>query len=176
VNDTEIIEVIISKLSVPVGRHLYGVIGSYEALERFAAGLQEAKTSDGEPFPAPTSVNKGILGAIPDDEFKKLVSDEAKKPEPTRAHINRAFESFLRKALREKRLVVLSNLELLFAYDVDLNPLRTLAADQQRVILLLPGRRAGEKIIMFPEYGESSYRLPTNLIADDHICSLNNRH
>lgn len=75
----------------------------------------------------------------------------------------------------EKGLVVLSNLELLFAYDVDLNPLRTLSTDQKRTILLLPGRRSGDKIIMFSESGEDSYLLPTNLIADDHIWSLNER-
>jgi len=173
--DTEIIEAIIAKLSVDVGRHLYGIVGSYSALERFAFRLPEAKTSDGLPFPAPTSVNKGILSAIPDDEFKKLVESEARKPEPTRAHIYRAFEKFLRQKLMEDGLVVLSNLELLFAYDVDLNPLRTLSTDQKRVILLLPGRRAGDKIIMFSESGEDSYLLPTNLIADDHIWSLNER-
>jgi hypothetical protein len=158
-----------------VGRHLYGIVGSYSALERFASRLQEAKTSDGQPFPVPTSVNKGILSAIPDDEFKKLVESEARKPEPTRAHIYRAFEKFLRRQLMKNGLVVLSNLELLFAYDVDLNPLRTLSTDQKRAILLLPGRRAGDKIIMFSESGEDSYLLPTNLIADDHIWSLNER-
>ncbi|NMB84703.1 MAG: hypothetical protein GYA29_00445 [Methanothrix sp.] len=173
--DTEIIEAIIAKLSVDVGRHLYGIVGTYRTLDRFADRLQEAKTSDGQPFPAPTSVNKGILSAIPDDEFRKLVENEARKPEPTKAHINRAFEKFLRHSLMENGLVVLSNLELVFAYDVDLNPLRTLATDQQRVILLLPGRRAGDKIIMFSESGEDSYLLPTNLIADDHIWSLNER-
>lgn len=156
-----------------MGRHLYGIVGTYRTLDRFADRLQEAKTSDGQPIPAPTSVNKGILSAIPDDEFRKLVESEARKPEPTEAHINRAFEKFLRLKLMENGLVVLSNLELLFAYDVDLNPLRTLATDQQRVILLLPGRRAGDKIIMFSESGEDSYLLPTNLIADDHIWSLN---
>ncbi|MEI6104587.1 MAG: hypothetical protein WCP70_11640 [Methanothrix sp.] len=81
----------------------------------------------------------------------------------------------MRQKLMEDGLVVLSNLELLFAYDVDLNPLRTLSTDQKRVILLLPGRRAGDKIIMFSESGEDSYLLPTNLIADDHIWSLNER-
>lgn len=175
IKDTEIIEAIVAKLSVDVGRHLYGIVGTYNALEEFAVRLQEAKTFDGLPFTAPISVNKGILSAIPDEEFRKLVENEAKKPEPTRAHINRAFEKFLRQQLLEKGLIVLSNLELLFAYDVDLNPLRTLATDQQRVILLLPARRSGTKIIMFSESGEGSYLLPTNLIADDHIWSLKER-
>lgn len=164
-----------SKLSVDVGRHLYGVIGSYKALEGFAARLQEAKTCDGKPFPAPTSANKGILSTIPDDEFKKLVENEAKRPEPTKANINKSFEKFLRQKLVEDGLVVLCDLELLFAYDVDLNPLRTLATDQQRLILLLPGRRSGSKVIMFFESAEDNYILPTNLLADDHMWSLNER-
>jgi hypothetical protein len=71
--------------------------------------------------------------------------------------------------------VLSSDFDTLCKINVNLNPLRTLATDQYSVILLLPGRRAGDKIIMFSESGEDSYLLPTNLIADDHIWSLNER-
>ncbi|HPZ06467.1 MAG TPA: hypothetical protein PL110_00005 [Candidatus Eremiobacteraeota bacterium] len=52
--------------------------------------------------------------------------------------------------------------------------LRTMAADDDRVLLLLPGRRRGGKVIMFPDL-EERYALPTNLIADNHMWELEDR-
>ena len=158
--DTDIIETLRTKLNMPGGRHLYGVLGTYPALVAFADQLKQARTTDGQRFPAPLSVNRGILEAIPDDEFRQLVEDEAKRPEPTAAHVAKAFESFLRSTLRGKGLIVLANLEMLFAYHLELN------------LLLLPGKREGGRIIMFPDLEEGSYTLPTNLIAEDHLWEL----
>ncbi|MBA7677741.1 hypothetical protein ES703_86005 [subsurface metagenome] len=167
--NTEIIEALRSKLSVPGGRHLYGVLGSYAALAAFSGKLRQAKAPDGRRFPRQISVNRGILNTIPDNEFRQLVENEAKRPEPTAAHVAKAFETFLRSKLRGKGLIVLSNLETLFAYNLELNLLRTMAADADRILLLLPGRRSSGKIIMFPNLDEGGYTLPTNLIADNHL-------
>lgn len=170
--ETEIIESLRSKLVALGGRHLYGVIGSYLALEQFVKVLRQAQDANGDPFPIPLNVNRGILDSIPDDEFRRLVENEAKRPEPTAAHVARAFESFLRKNLQQKGLIVLSNLEMLFAYNIELNMMRTLAADDTRLLLLLPGKRVGDRIIMFPESIEGNYSLPTNLIAQNHLWEL----
>jgi hypothetical protein len=170
--DTEIIETLRSKLSIPGGRHLYGVLGSYTALQAFAKKLVQARTMDGRTFPKPLNVNRGILDTIPDDEFRQLVENEAKKPEPTAAHVAKAFGSFLRSKLRGKGLVVLANLETIFAYHLELNLLRTLAADEDRILLLLPGKRSGGRIVMFPNWEGAEYALPTNLIASDHLWEL----
>ena len=64
---TEIIETLRQKISVPTGRHLYGVLGTYARLEDFARELPKAKTLDGVPFQKPLNVNNGILDSIPDD-------------------------------------------------------------------------------------------------------------
>ena len=170
--DTEIIEALISKLTVPGGRHLYGVLGSYQTLKKFSEKLQEAKTPDGRRFRKPLSVNRGILEMIPDEEFKHLVENEAKRPEPTAGHVARAFEIFLRSKLHGKGLVVLAHLEMLFAYHLELNLLRTMAADDDRILLLLPGRRSGGHIIMFPEVEDGNYTLPSSLIAENHLWEL----
>src|SRR5262249_10360594 len=92
-------------------------------------------------------VGHTLLDTIPDEEFLKLTQDEAKRPEPTAAHVAQAFATFLRQHLRGKGLVVLTHLELLFAYRVELNLLRTLAADDDRALLLLPGRRDGLRVV-----------------------------
>jgi len=170
--DTEVIENLRSKLAIPGGRHLYGVLGSYTALDSFVKKLREAKTPDGKRFPKPLNANRGILDTIPDDEFKQLAENEAKRPEPTAAHVAKAFESFLRSKLRGKGLIILSNLEMLFAYHLELNLLRTMAADDDRILLLLPGRRSGEHITMFPDLTEGDYVLPGSLIAGNHLWEL----
>lgn len=166
---TEIIEALRQKLTIPGGRHLYGVLGTYSQLDSFAKKLHQAKTADGVPFPKPANVNRGILSAIPDEEFRRLAENEARRPEPTAAHVAKAFERFFRANLTGKGILVLSNLEMLFAYHIELNLLRTLAADEDRVLLLLPGRRSHGRIIMFHEMEEGSYTLPTNLIAENHL-------
>ena len=78
------------------------VLGTHQDLNAFANKLRQVKTPDGRRFPKPISVNRGILNSIPDDEFRTLVENEkAKRPEPTAAHVSRAFESFLRSQLRK---------------------------------------------------------------------------
>lgn len=170
--DTDIVENIRSKLNLAGGRHLYGALGSYTALKKFHKVLRQAKMPDGRRFPKAISVNKGILTTIPDDEFQELVKNEAKRPEPTAAHVGMAFETFLRSKLTGKGLIILSNLEMLFAYNLELNLLRTMASDDDRVLLLLPGKRSGGRIVMFPDSDEGSYTLPTNLIAAGHLWEL----
>jgi len=172
VRDTEIIESIRSKLAVETGRHLYGVLGNYAALDGFAKKLRQARTADSQQFPKPLSVNHGILSAIPDDEFKRLVLDEARRPEPTAAHVAKAFETFLRSKTRHRNTLLLSNLELLFAYNVELNLLRTMAADDTRIILLLPGKRERGRVVMFPGSQDREYLPPINLIAENHLWEL----
>ena len=171
-NSTEIIEALRQKLSVPSGRHLYGVLGSYAQLDVFAEKLGQAKTLDNVTFPKALNVNCGILEAIPDDDFKRLAENEAKHPEPTAAHVGRAFERFLRESLGGGKFLILANLEMLFAYNIELNLLRTMAADESKILLLLPGKRTSGRIVMFHESGESNYTLPTNLIADNHLWEI----
>lgn len=170
--DTDIIANLQARLSIPGGRHLYGVLGTYPALDTFATRLRQASYADGVRFPAPLSVNAGILDAIPDEEFRDLAQKEARLPEPVRAHVGRAFERFLRRELEAQGLIVLAQLELLFAYSVELTALRTLATDDARVILLLPGRREGGRTTLFPDADTGSYTLPMNLIAENHLWEL----
>lgn len=169
-NSAEIITSLQSKLSAPTGRHLYGILGSFQQLEQFELALAEARLRDSSPFPMPLSVTAGILSSIPDDEFRRLIKDEARRPEPVAAHVGRAFESFLRSSLNEHDVIVLKDFELLFAYRVELQPLRTLAADQNHVIMLLPAERSGNRVIMYP--GPDQRDLPVNLIAENHIWEI----
>jgi hypothetical protein len=173
--DTEIIEALRNRINVPAGRHLYGVLGTYARLERFSKTIQQARTIGGQPFPAPLSVNREILEAIPDEEFKELAENETKWPLPTMQHVKQSFEAFLRSSLRDHDLLVLSGLEMLFAYNIELNLLRTLATDDKHIILLLPGKRDRQgNVTMFPGLVQQTYILPTNFIAENHLWELMN--
>lgn len=173
--DADIVTELYRKLAIAGGRHIYGVLGhSYRALRRFAGELQRTKMPDGSFFPAPLSVTNSIISAIPEDEFRGLVENEAKFPQPTQAHIQQAFDYFLRANLPASGgLLVLESLELLFAYAIDLGKLRSLPSDGKRVILLLPGKREGGYTRLFPsEEQHHGYRLPAQLIADHHLWEL----
>lgn len=174
---TEIIEKLRTKLNLTVGRHLYGVLGTYSQLDNFENILSDVRTPDGRRFPPALNVNRGILDTIPDDEFRILVENEARRPEPTAAHVAKSFEDFLRSRLQEYRqknrsILILSHLELLFAYNLELNLLRTLATDEDRILLLLPGKRSGGNAVMFHGMTEGSYILPVNFIADNHLWEI----
>jgi hypothetical protein len=78
---TEIILALSRKLTTPVGRQLYAVLGGYEALIEFQKELAKARTTEGKPFPKPVSVNREVLAAIPDKEFESVAEKEAKRPE-----------------------------------------------------------------------------------------------
>ena len=58
----DIIVALRAKLRVPIGRHLYGILGDYTALNRFEKEIEGTTIADGEPFPSVESVNKGIRG------------------------------------------------------------------------------------------------------------------
>ncbi len=151
------------------GRQLYGILGSYIALEKFIQSIKTETLLNGSPFPEPISVNRGILDEFSDETFHNMVLDEAKHPEPILYSIQRTFEKLLRKWLKEKKLLILKDLELLFAYEVDLNLLHTLASDEDRIILLLPGKRENDRVIMFPNYKEWQMRLPLNIIPENRL-------
>jgi hypothetical protein len=171
-NVTEIIEALRHRLSVPTGRHLYAVLGSYPRLKDFAEKLQIATDVTGQRFPAPLSVNRGILKSFPDDRFHELAHSEARYPEEAKEAIGQAFNTFVRASLRRDGLVVLWEMEIVFAYDVDLGPLRAEAADDQRLLLLLPGRRVSNGVELFPEAGTNRYAPPPSLIADNQTWEL----
>ena len=167
----DIIVALRAKLRVPIGRHLYGVLGDYKSLSTFEKEIERTTIAEGEPFPVAESVNKGIINRFSDEQFRTLVNDEAKRPEPTRASIGSAFEAFIKEKLQTNKTLILKDLELVFIYNIDLSALRVLAADQHRIILLMPGKRVRDRIQMFPG-SDYDFSLPRNLIAENHIWEI----
>jgi hypothetical protein len=171
---TQIISELRTRLQVDVGRHLYGVLGSYAGLEGFErTHLAEARNLDGAPFPAPLNLNRALLDSIADDDLRSLIRDEARQPLATQRRLNEHLASLLTSRLREAHFLIVKQIELIFAYELELTVFRTCATNDKHILLLLPGERRGDRITLFHEAEARFQRtLPDNLLADNHLWEL----
>lgn len=170
---TEILQQFAEKLASTVGRHLYLVMGTYAQLKAFERDLVFAKTPDRQQVPSPINVNRALLGRLPDQEVRKLVNWEAKRTTAIQERLRSEFDRLLKDTLAANNTAVLKSLELLFAFNLELAALRTSATDENHILLLLPGRRIGERIIIFQEAEERFHRiLPENLFMEQHIWEI----
>lgn len=170
----QIITELREKLRFSMGRHLYGVLGTYGQLTQFEQGdLAQAQTPHGNPFPQPINLNRELLARIGDDDLRRLVRDEARRPQAVQRRLGQELDNLLSELLQNDHLLILKQLEITFAYSLDLGVFRTRATNQNHILLLFPGERRGEHITLFhkadPRYHRS---LPTNLIADNHLWEL----
>lgn len=174
VTATQIISELRTRLQVDVGRHLYGVLGSYAGLEGFErAHLAEARGPDDAPFPAALNLNRALLDSIADDDLRSLIRDEARRPLATQRRLNEHLATLLTARLTHERFLVIKQIELIFAYELELTVFRTCATNDKHILLLLAGERRGDRITLFHEAEARFQRiLPDSLIADNHLWEL----
>ena len=173
-SDHEINAHLRDKLQNVAGRHLYVVLGTYEALDRYEkVALPELRGPNNQKIPAPVNVNRTLLERFPDEELKKLVQSEARRPEHIKQRLYDEFDRLLTETLADQPVVALKQLELLFAFDLELDKLRIRAVNQKHILLLLPGEQASERIMLFHEASPQWHRtLPATLVPEDHLCEL----
>jgi hypothetical protein len=170
----EIIGQLRDKLPVGIGRHLYAVLGTYAQLAHFEqAHLAQARDPEGHPLPVPLNVNRELLARIGDEELRQLVRDEPRRPQAVQRRLNQELQDLLNDRLAIHWFLILKQMELLFAYELDLTAFRTRASNQSHILLLLPAERRGDHIAVFHEADARFHRtLPENLIADNHLWEL----
>ena len=170
----QIISELREKLQFDIGRHLYGILGAYADLKQFEQeDLAQARDHQNKFLPAPINVNRELLKRIGDDDLRQLVDAEARRPHAVTYRLNQEFDGLLHDLLQQTDLVILKQLELLFAYNLDLSVLRTRASNQSHILILLPAERRGEHIVVFHEAAPKFQRsIPPNLIADNHLWEL----
>lgn len=163
------------KLEMPTGRHLYVILGTYERLERYEkVDFPEARSPLGKKLSEPVNVNQNILQRISDDELKRLVQTEASRTESVKDRLTKGLDSLVAEKLDEGNFLAIKNLEVLFAYDLELNCLRIRATNQKHILVLLPGEKVGDRITLFHEAQPNNHRtLPTNLVPENHLWELN---
>ena len=171
----QVISELREKLQFDVGRHLYGVLGTYGQLARLEqTALTQAQDPQGDRFPDPVNLNRALLARIGDEDLRQLVQDEARRPQAIQRRLQQELDSLLGELLQAHRCVILKQPELVFAYDLDLGVFRTRATNQNHILLLLPGERRGDHVILFHEVDRRFQRtIPPNLIAENHLWELN---
>jgi|LSQX01.2.fsa_nt_gb hypothetical protein len=173
---TDIINSLYKNLKIPIGRHLYAVMGSYSTLEAFTKDtLGQAKLADGSAFPTPISVNKLLLNSFEDDSLDEIIVKELKRPKYTQSVLDKILEGFLREQFAQTNFIILEHLELVFAYSLDLSKLRRWAANQNHILVLLPGENRNQQIYLFVDSitGES-INFDNQLFSENNIWELDN--
>ena len=162
------------KLEMPTGRHLYIVLGTYERLERYEkVDFREARSPTGQRLADPVNVNHSLLDRIDDNELKRLVQTEASRSESVKDRLSKELDNLVAEKLDGGSFLALKNLEILFAYDLELNCLRIRATNQKHLLVLLPGEKIGDRITLFHEAPPHNHRtLPTNLVPENHLWEL----
>jgi len=163
------------KLDMPTGRHLYVVLGTYERLARYEqVDFREARSPANQKLGEIVNVNHQLLERIPDEELKRLVQTEASRTESVKDRLSKELDALVAEKLNNGSFLALKNLEILFAYDLELNCLRIRAANQKHILVLLPGEKVGDRITLFHEAPSHNHRtLATNLVPENHLWELN---
>ena len=163
------------KLEMPTGRHLYVMLGTYERLERYeSVDFREARSPSGERLGDPVNVNRTLLDRISDAELKRLVQTEASRMESVKDRLSKELDRLVAENLNNGFFLALKNLEILFAYNLELNCFRIRATNQKHILIMLPGEKVGDRITLFHEAPVKSHRtLPTNLVPEGHLWELN---
>ena len=178
----QITTILRENLQIDSGRHLYGVLGTYAQLAAFENDiLSQINLLSQEPGNATTArhqvvnLNFALMDRIGDEDLRDLVRSEGKRPQTIQRRLNLTFDSLLANLLEKDHFIILKQIELLFAYDLDLQTIRARASNQNHILLLLPGEKRGDHVALFTEANSRFHReLPYQLIADNHLWELDN--
>jgi hypothetical protein len=171
---SQIITNLRENLQVEIGRHLYAVLAGYAQLDAFERNeLAQARKVDGASMPNAINLSHSLLDRMGDSDLRSLVKQEGKYPIGVKRKLDHEFDALLANLLIQDRFVILKNLELLFAFDLELETIRARATNQSHILLLLPGEKRGDHIFLFTEAEQRFHRqLPFQLIADNHLWEL----
>lgn len=162
------------KLAMPTGRHLYVVLGTYDRIERYErVAFREARGPDDKPLGAALNINHSLLQRLEDEELKWLVRNEAGMSETVKKQLALELDALIADKLSQTSFLAIKSLELLFAYDMEMNCFRIRAANQKHILVLLPGERVADRITLFHEAPATNHRtLPMNLVPENHLWEL----
>jgi len=179
----QITTILRENLQINSGRHLYGVLGTYAQLAVFEKNTlsqatfspQTLSPNEGAVPHKAINLNIALMDRIGDEDLRELVRSEGKRPQTIQRRLNLTFDSLLADLLAKDHFIILKQIELLFAYDLDLQTIRARASNQNHILLLLPGEKRGDHVALFTEANARFHReLPYQLIADNHLWELEN--
>jgi len=162
------------KLANQAGRHLYVILGTYESLDRYErVAFPELRDPDGAKLPKPVNVSRTLLDRFQDEELQKLAGSELRQINHIKDRLYNEFDQILVKGLDQSSALTLKQVELLFAFDIELDKVRIRGVNQKHILLMLPGEKSGERITLFHEASPEWHRtLPQALVPEDHLFEL----
>ena len=144
---------------MPTGRHLYVVLGTYDRIDRYErVAFQRGTRPEDKPLGTTLNINRLLLERFGDDELKWLVRNEAVMPETVKNQLGDELDALIAEQLVECSFLAVKNLELLFAYDIELNCFRIRATNQKHILILLPGEKVADRITLFHEAPATNHR------------------
>ena len=173
-SDPDVNSALKNKLANQAGRHLYVILGTYEALKRYEkVAFPELTAPDGKNLPKPVNVSRTLLERFEDDELQKLAGSELRQIHHIKDRIYTEFDRILVDGLSNSSALTLKQFELLFAFDIELDKVRIRAVNQKHILLMLPGEVTCERITLFHEASPQWHRtLPQALVPEDHLFEL----
>jgi len=163
-------------LQINIGRHLYAVLGTYDQLAAFEkVDLPQVLLPDHSPFPPPINLNRSLLDRLGDEDVKELARNEGKRPQAVQRRLSQEFDNLLASLLDRTHYLAVKQVELLFAFNLPLETFRARAVNQNHILLLLPGEKRGDHVLLFSQADPEFHRiLPDQLITDNHIWEIDN--
>lgn len=173
-SDSDVNSALKGKLANQAGRHLYVILGTYEALDRYErVAYPELTDPEGKKLPKPVNVSRILLDRFQDEELQKLAGSELRQINHIKDRIYNEFDQILVNGLSESSTLTLKQVELLFAFDIELDKVRIRGVNQKHILLMLPGEMTGERITLFHEASPEWHRtLPQALVPEDHLYEL----
>jgi hypothetical protein len=173
-SDPDVNSALKDKLANHAGRHLYLILGTYEALDRYErVAYPELRDSDGKKLPKPISVSRTLLDKFQDEELQKLAGSELRQINHIKDRLYTEFDQLLVDGLEQSSALTLKQVELLFAFDIEFDKVRIRAVNQKHILLMLPGEMSSERITLFHEASPEWHRtLPQALVPEDHLFEL----
>jgi hypothetical protein len=90
------------KLAMPMGRHLYVVLGTYDRIERYErVAFREARSPDDKPLGPALNINHSLLQRFGDEELKWLVRNEAGMQETVKKQLADELDALIADKLTE---------------------------------------------------------------------------
>lgn len=173
-SDPDVNSALKDKLANQAGRHLYVILGTYASLDRYErVAYPELRDANGKHMPTPVNVSHTLLDRFHDEELQKLAGSELRQINHIKDRLYNEFDHILVEGLCEASSLTLKQVELLFAFDIELDKVRIRGVNQKHILLMLPGEKSGERITLFHEASPEWHRtLPQALVPEDHLYEL----
>lgn len=153
------------RLKSKSGKHVYAFAGDGKALKQVEEALGKVRTPEGNRMPEVVSLNVQVMSRIPNETQLSLATNEAINRYRIQRELQGRFSQVLADYFSGNNILIVKNFELLVAYRVDLEYIRSLSIDEKHTAFLVPGKISNDTLIAFDYCSEAIIFMP-NILQD----------